>query len=190
MAVDYVHQFALLVLLNLNRKVSKINKILVVDPEKCTGCRLCELVCSAFHEKTFSPIKSRIHVIKWDEKAIDVPMVCQHCSKPVCVEICPTNALYKDAKSEIVVVDETRCIGCKVCVLSCPFGAISWDIERGKILKCDLCDGDPQCVKICKFDALKYVKADKVTLLRKREGAKKLSELVSLIVGEGFYARG
>ena len=68
-------------------------KVIVVDHEKCTGCRQCELVCSVFHSGASNPARSRIRVVKWENEGIYLPMTCQNCEKPFCVEVCPTGAL-------------------------------------------------------------------------------------------------
>ncbi|MEM2907632.1 MAG: 4Fe-4S dicluster domain-containing protein [Candidatus Hadarchaeales archaeon] len=121
------------------------------DPEKCTGCRTCELVCSGVHEKVFNPKKSRIRVLR-REPAIDVALTCRQCADPPCARACPSGAIRR-TKTDVVEVDAARCIGCSLCVEACPFGAIS--IIKGKAAKCDLCGGDPACVKQCMPGALK-----------------------------------
>ena len=73
-------------------------KILVVDVDRCTGCRICELACSWVHEGVFNPLKSRISVTAWRREGIDVPMVCQQCDTPLCQDVCPTAALSRDAE--------------------------------------------------------------------------------------------
>ena len=67
----------------------KNNKILKIDYEKCTGCRLCELVCAVKHDRVSNPIRSRIRVIKWESEGIYVPVSCQQCEDAPCVLGCP-----------------------------------------------------------------------------------------------------
>ena len=149
-------------------------KILVVDVEKCSGCRICELACSWFHEEEFNPAKARLSIVSWKKAAIHYPMICEQCEKAPCKEVCPTDAIYKDEESGAWKVDEKKCIGCKFCSLVCPLGAISFFEEKRGAIKCDLCDGDPQCVKFCPMDAIEFVEEDKVGLKKKRISAEKL----------------
>ena len=153
-----------------------MKKMLVIDYEKCTGCRLCELVCSVKHEGVSNPSRSRIIVTKWETKGIAVPMVCSQCEDAPCVAVCPTNARSRDEELGRITVDYDRCIGCKTCVVACPFGAVSVDPATSRVISCDLCDGDPICVSFCETEALRYVDASEVNKKRQREAAEKLYE--------------
>ncbi|MEM2897178.1 MAG: 4Fe-4S dicluster domain-containing protein [Candidatus Bathyarchaeia archaeon] len=159
-----------------------MEKILIVDPDKCTGCGICELVCSFHHFKQFNPYRSSIYVIREDEKGIGIPIVCQHCDIPFCKEACPAGALIVDEKTGAIKVDKNRCVGCRYCIISCPFGGLSIDPLTMAVLKCDLCDGDPQCVKFCPREAISYLPADRVNYIKKKAGAEKLSELFEVLV--------
>jgi Fe-S-cluster-containing hydrogenase component 2 len=110
------------------------------------------MVCYYFKSKRFNPKKSRIRVAKIDRLGVDNPIICRQCLKPPCIEACPTGALYKDG--EIVKVEEEKCVGCEICLESCIIGAIGFDREKGIPLICDLCGGDPVCVKWCPTGAL------------------------------------
>lgn len=151
-----------------------MQKILTVDIEKCTGCRLCEVVCSAKHERASNPAKARIHIIKLEHDQILVPIVCNHCEEAPCMVVCPTHTRFRDEQTGGVAVDYDRCIGCKVCMTVCPFGAIAFDWEAKRIISCDLCDGDPICVKFCATQALQYVEATAANRRRQREIAIRL----------------
>lgn len=129
---------------------------LIFDPEFCTGCRTCELACSFIKEGVFSPTKSRIRVVRIDEDGIDVPVGCEHCDNPICMLICPVKAIYQDKNSGAVLLNNESCIGCKQCLAVCPFGAIHYDSEKKLFYKCDLCNGEPECVKWCVTGALKF----------------------------------
>ena len=153
-------------------------KILVVDATKCTGCRICEMVCSIKKEGVINPSRARIQVIKWETISFDMPMVCQQCQDAPCATVCPVNALSWDAASGIVNLNEDLCIGCKACVAVCPFGAIGIDTKADKIIKCDLCQGDPTCVKFCETRAIQYIDATTLNLKKKREAAEKFSDLL------------
>ncbi len=134
-----------------------MEKVLVVDPEKCTGCRLCEQVCSVWHEKTVNPYRARIKIVKWEMQGKVMPMVCRQCDDAPCLEVCPMGAISKDSDTGVVSVDYDRCIGCRMCVSICPFGAMTYDFVDKKVMKCDLCGGDPQCVRFCDAGAIKFV---------------------------------
>ena len=155
-----------------------MEKILVVDHEKCTGCRLCEMVCSVKHAGVNSPSRSRIHVIKWPLEGFELPMLCQQCEEAPCIAVCPKDALSRDTALGRVTIDYDLCIGCKMCVIACPFGGMGIDIVARQVIKCDLCDGDPTCVRFCDAGALQFVPASSVSLMKKRDAGLKLSEVM------------
>ena len=72
------------------------------------------------------------------------------------MEICPANAIRKDEETGAVVIDLSRCAGCKMCMLACPSGNIHFDPKEHVAKKCDLCEGDPHCVKFCTSGALNF----------------------------------
>lgn len=145
----------------------------LIDPSKCTGCRTCEVVCSLYHENEVNPSKSRIKVVKWEDKGMDVPVVCQHCEIPLCMEHCPSGALYKEGKHNVVCYRKELCIGCKLCLLVCPCGGIGLSNE-GFILKCDLCGGNPYCTEFCLPKAIEFVPNPQVHERQKRTAARVL----------------
>ncbi|RLB27394.1 MAG: 4Fe-4S dicluster domain-containing protein, partial [Deltaproteobacteria bacterium] len=143
--------------------------------EKCTGCRLCELVCSVVHQGVSNPSRSRIKVVKWEAEGLYIPMTCQQCQDAPCMNVCPVKAITRDEALDYVKVDYDICIGCRACVSACPFGAMSFDVVDSQVIKCDLCDGEPQCVRFCEVQALEYVDADQMSVLKKRDAAHRLS---------------
>ena len=148
-----------------------MDKFLTVNYEKCTGCRLCELVCSVVHEGVSNPSKSRIQVVKWEAEGRYVPMICQQCEDAPCMSVCPVGAISRDKEFGYVKVDYDVCIGCRSCVNICPFGAMNYNQSTHKVFKCDLCGGDPQCVRFCDEKAIDFVPADSVSAQKKRESA-------------------
>lgn len=130
---------------------------LIVDPEKCTGCNSCMLACSFAHEGYFSFSKSRIQIKKDEEKAVSDPRVCAQCEEVYCIEICPVGALSQDETTGVIKWDGERCTHCHLCEAACPYGGITFDGETDNLLICDLCGGDPACVKVCKLpQAIRY----------------------------------
>ncbi len=161
-----------------------MEKVLQVDIERCSGCRTCEVVCSLKNTGECNPTRSRMRVIRYEKSGQFhnyVPMVCQQCKTPFCMEACPVNALSRDGKTGAIVVDEDRCVGCRICVMICPIGGIFIDPVTNLAYKCDLCDGDPECVKYCDLEAIKFVPKDLADLSRKRSSSERLSELLSLM---------
>ena len=151
-------------------------KVFVIDPEKCTGCRKCEMVCSVFHTGTSNPSRSRIKVTKWENIGLYLPVTCQNCDKPFCTEVCPAKAAHRDLKTNKVNIDKTKCIGCKTCIIACPFGVPLFDKAERVTIKCDFCDGDPQCVACCEAGAIKYLDVDEVGMSKRKEVASKLMD--------------
>lgn len=131
-----------------------MRKSLQFDLDKCTGCRTCEMVCSLTHTGECNPLKSRIHVTRMKLDGVMIPVYCKQCVNAPCAKNCPENAIYRDEKTGVVLIDYAKCIGCKNCIQYCPFGAMTLDPETEQVIKCDLCGGDPQCVKYCIDNAL------------------------------------
>jgi Fe-S-cluster-containing hydrogenase component 2 len=125
-------------------------------PFQCTGCRMCELVCSFTHYKIFNPSLARIRVTTNEPELIDFPVVCRLCLNPPCHEVCPTQALSKHNHLGINKIDREMCIGCGECVSACPFGAIYIPNGEKIPISCDLCGGDPRCVSFCPREVLSY----------------------------------
>jgi len=153
-------------------------KVLVMDYEKCTGCRLCELVCSVKHEGVSNPSRSRIKIVKWEQEGRYVPMSCQQCETAPCQSVCPVKAISRDDELDRVIVDYDVCIGCRMCVAVCPFGAMSYDIISEKVIKCDFCDGDPLCARFCDIKAVQYLDASEQGKMKQVTAADKWTGIV------------
>jgi len=143
-------------------------KMLVIYPKRCTTCGRCTLHCSFAHEKVNNPAKSRIHVVRY-EPYVDSPVVCWQCG--ICINSCPIEAISRNRATGAVIVDEEKCNGCGQCQLVCPIGMITMDPTRLVALKCDLCKGDPACVKGCPYNALGYEKPENGAYYRRLETA-------------------
>jgi len=131
-------------------------------PSQCTGCRICELVCSFSHYTIFNPSLSRIKVTTEESALIDFPSTCRHCAEPTCMSVCPTEAISR--KSEGVNrINKERCVGCGECVSACPYGAINIPMGEKVPISCDLCGGEPQCVEYCPRGVLAYTGGEEDT---------------------------
>jgi len=122
---------------------------LYVDPMECTGCMICQLVCSFTKEGKIWPAAARLEVIR-EESGKDYINSCRNCKNPKCMEACSENAIsIIDGK---VLINEQKCTGCGNCISACPFGAIKMHPARKKAIKCDFC---AKCVEFCPPKALK-----------------------------------
>lgn len=124
----------------------------------CTGCRLCEMACSIFHEGTVWPEASRIRVEQYYPGPLDIPVICHRCFERYCVASCPTEALSWDAAAEVVRLDASACVQCGACYEACPHsGAIVPHPGTKLPIQCDLCDGQPRCAEACPTGCLAWV---------------------------------
>lgn len=156
-----------------------MGKMLIADYAKCTGCRVCELVCSVKKNGSASPSRARIAVVKWESISVCAPMFCQQCRAAPCAAVCPVKALARDEAVGRVTINQDLCIVCRFCVAVCPFGAMAVDTAAGKVMKCDLCDGEPTCVQFCEPQALQYVDDSQANLGRMRKAAERLPDLIA-----------
>ena len=152
-------------------------KRIIVDQDKCDGCKNCSIACMNAHRVSSGPKKGTFydldlldpknearHTITTNGKGGYIPVFCRHCSVPDCVGACMSGALKKDPVSGHIQYDEKRCGTCFMCVMSCPYGNVKPDKEsRTKILKCDFCKDDneePNCVKKCPKKAIHVEEVD------------------------------
>jgi Fe-S-cluster-containing hydrogenase component 2 len=145
-----------------------MEKMILVDYKKCTGCRLCENVCSVQNEGVCNPALARIKIVKWEWEGVQIPTLCQQCLEPACQKVCPVKAISKDKELGCMKIDQDRCIGCRLCLTYCPLGAVVYDASSQKVAKCELCDGDPVCVKYCETKAIQFVDASLADMKKKR----------------------
>jgi carbon-monoxide dehydrogenase iron sulfur subunit len=147
----------------------EMEKLLLVDMDKCTGCKQCSLACSLIKEDIFDPARGRIKILKKEDIALGVPLLCEQCEAHPCIKACGENALSRNEKTGIITVKKDACTQCGSCVDACPYHGIKLHPETGIAIICDLCNGDPYCVKHCVPGALQWVKkTDEQFTLKKK----------------------
>ncbi len=145
-------------------------KQIYVNEEYCIGCRLCEIHCMVQHSQSKKIIKAfkeeapraMARVLVEEEGPLSFAMQCRHCEDAPCIEACIVGAMHRDEETGAVLCDEDRCVGCWMCVMVCPFGAIQRNLGEDRAAsKCDLCYGEdmPACVANCPNEALTFVEA-------------------------------
>jgi Fe-S-cluster-containing hydrogenase component 2 len=157
---------------------TRIYEFIAVDYNRCTGCRTCEAICSAANNPVAeglrkipglgNPTLANIHVHSFNPD-VSAPAVCARCADTPCVNACPVKpdpetgrrAIYQDEKYGTIVNDPDKCIACGGCVEACKeerVGILARHPENGRPVRmCTLCDGDPQCVKHCPYEALSLI---------------------------------
>jgi Fe-S-cluster-containing dehydrogenase component len=156
----------------------------LIQLDKCIGCETCAIACKS--ENNTRPLSSPLPfkngrgvipehvsyrwVVKIEAGAYPSPIVtfvtssCNHCQHPACIASCPVpGAIFKRAEDGIVLIDQTKCVGCRNCVQACPYGAPQYNVRTGKVEKCTLCLHRlqagllPACVTTCVGNALHMV---------------------------------
>ncbi len=148
-------------------------KALVMDPTKCRGCFSCAITCASWNFDGDIDA-SRITVTPFFSDSFFVSQACFQCETPYCSQVCPVNALVENSEGGVVEFNKERCIGCKLCVMACPFGNIKFVHHYPS--KCDQCGGDPACVKACQWGALEFVEVEQMSDGRRTLSADKIFE--------------
>ena len=130
---------------------------ILFDPQKCTGCSTCEMVCSERNVSKIAPSSASVKVLRDEGEGKNFAILCQHCRRPLCLEACPTRAIEK-GEDGIVRINKLFCVECGLCTMACPEAAPLLDEKTRGINKCDLCEGDPLCVKHCPENALVFTR--------------------------------
>src|SRR3989338_6432531 len=144
-----------------------------INLAKCAGCRACAVACNA-ELNTVKGTRYRAVIEKQggtetEPKRLFVTMSCFHCEEPACLKSCPVEAISKDANFGVVLIDDSKCIGCKYCATVCPYGAPRFNGSTKKMEKCSLCAHrvlnsagsaltglKPACVNTCIGKALSF----------------------------------
>jgi len=178
----------------------------LVDPERCIGCRGCQVTCKRWNNKpaektgfsngwtnppklsynTYTHIQFKLdhNQTNGDTDWIFFNWRCMQCKNPACKEACPVNAITKYEEGP-VVIDVDRCIGCKFCVSACPFDVPKFNKTTGKVDKCTMCydrvpNKEPACVQTCPTGALVF--GERATIIQKAKERK--TELNGYIYGD------
>ena len=147
----------------------------LINMEDCYGCKTCAVACKSENQTPAGVQWRRVREFTTENpNSISfLTMSCNHCDEPQCMEVCPVSA-YSKRDDGIVVQDHDRCVGCRMCLLGCPYGAPQYDPVEGKTSKCNMCvdridNGQlPRCVEAC---PAKIIKFGEISELRKEYGA-------------------
>ncbi len=135
-------------------------RCLVVNLDRCSGCESCITACKYENGLPLGEYFARVIPVESGKfphtEQYWLPVHCQQCENPQCVNVCPTAASYRDEKTGVVLVAADKCIGCKYCIYACPYGVRSFSKQNGVAQKCTLCSqltatgiDDPVCVHNC-----------------------------------------
>ncbi len=148
---------------------------LVIDLDRCTGCDSCVVACKLENNIDLGNYWNRVIPVGPTGKHPDIeqywlPVQCQQCENAACVHVCPTGASYRDKKTNVVLIDKAKCIGCQYCMYACPYGVRTFNTKEHVVEKCTLCsqltangDGVPACVHNCCTGARLYGDIDDPT---------------------------
>ena len=146
--------------------------------DRCIGCFTCQVACKDKNNLEVGQRFRKVHEFAGggftatnkgfvnDEYAYWLSMSCNHCQEPSCVKSCPTGALQKRADDGVVFIDQQKCVGCRYCLMSCPYGAPQYNPKIGKTGKCDMCKDllakgeKPICVTSCPTRVLDFGKLE------------------------------
>lgn len=171
------------------------SKGLLIDITKCIGCKACEEACQAQNNLPASEgddLSDKKYTIVHDYNGVYVRKMCRHCVNPACVSVCPVGALYK-TKEGAVLYEASKCIGCRYCMVACPFRIPRYEWEAAvspRVRKCILCyelirNGEQTaCAEICPTGATQF--GEREELIRYAHGAikKEPKKYINYVYGE------
>lgn len=149
-------------------------KTLSVTPSRCIGCLNCELACSARDWAERFPAPAKISVAFFRDGG-QVPITCFQCDSAPCLAVCKTGALRRNTEGVIEVTGE-NCVGCRACVMACPFGNVVYSPVMKRAIKCDQCGGSPRCAAACPSRAIEFVADGEAVRQRRHNFARGLKE--------------
>lgn len=142
--------------------------IMLVDLDRCIGCKGgCQVGCKVQNGTALGSFRCNVYTMGPtgtypDLEMYFLPVMCQQCAEPACVEVCPTGACYKDPEDGVIKIDTNICMGCQSCQRACPYQTNMLNKEMRVMDKCNLCAGlrekgeEPVCVRNCAGAALHY----------------------------------
>jgi len=162
-------------------------KTISVNVEKCLACKSCEVACALAHSKS-KVLEEAIAESPGPQRRVTVeavgeygvPMQCRHCEEAPCITVCPTGAIHRHQVNDPVLIDKDRCIGCRYCLVVCPFGAIDITRDGKAVVKCDLCiertkaGQEPACVEACPTKALQILSEEELAAAKRKLAAQEL----------------
>ncbi len=150
------------------------------DASVCTGCKACSIACKDKNDLPLGVIWRRVvqygngNWVKqgpfWAPNQVFsyyISSACNHCESPICKEVCPAAAISK-RDDGIVLIDQTKCVGCRYCEWACPYGAPQFNEAKGVMTKCNFCEDlqaqgqNPVCVDACVMRALEFGELDQL----------------------------
>jgi Fe-S-cluster-containing hydrogenase component 2 len=144
-----------------------MRKVLIYNPDPCTGCLNCVLTCAQERGGGGGPALARLRIEIDPFGGPHEATLCLQCKKAACAEACPQGAIIRTPETGAWIIDGEKCVRCLTCVEACPFKAIFVHPQSKEPLKCDLCGDSPRCAEACAFGALLYGDAEDETLLRR-----------------------
>ncbi|MBZ0155332.1 MAG: 4Fe-4S dicluster domain-containing protein [Alphaproteobacteria bacterium] len=151
---------------------------MMVDLERCIGCKSCEAACKLENGIPMGRYRTKVIWVapQKGSRLYFVSMPCMHCAKPACKASCPVGAISKRQEDGVVLIDKERCIGCRYCAWACPYGAMGFDEDRMVADKCTYCahrlarGEQPSCVTKCPGRALTFGRAEELFAKARSEG--------------------
>ena len=143
------------------------------DASSCSGCKTCQVACKDKNDSPAGVRWRRVYEVSggdWVQQgkawisdifSWHVSLACNHCKEPICLTSCPNKAISKNGQG-LVLIDPNKCMGCKYCEWTCPYGALQFDNERRVMTKCNFCADyleqgkPPACVAACPMRVIDY----------------------------------
>lgn len=144
-------------------------RLLILEMDLCTGCKSCVVACSLASFKVFDEDRSHIKILREESRGLSVPLTCEQCRNPPCARACPVGAIIRNHDLGLVRISLEKCTGCGSCRRVCPISSDVITVIERKAYKCELCDGDPECVKACTTGAITFIESNAINLNRKME---------------------
>lgn len=194
--------------------LSEDRMAVLVDLTRCVGCRRCEWACAGANDNPHGPIEeydqrpasqtrrnlqsdqfcivNKSQTATCDNRPVFAKIQCMHCERPPCVSACLVGAMQKDPSGP-VTYDASKCIGCRYCLVACPFERLTYEFQSAltpRVRKCEFCRHRtergqlPACVEICPVEALQYGRREDLLAHAHGRIAKHPDKYVNHVYGE------